>query len=128
MNKQIVATEKAPAAVGPYAQGVKVQAGNLWFFSGQIAIDPATGKVVEGDAVAQTKQILKNIAALLADQGLTAENVVKTTVFLTDINVFKAVNEVYAGFFGAALPARSCMAVAALPLGVQVEIEIIAAA
>lgn len=128
MNKQIVATKKAPAAVGPYSQGVKVQPGTLWFFSGQIAIDPATGKVIEGDAVAQTAQILKNIAALLADQGLTADNVVKTTVFLTDINVFKSVNEVYADFFGAALPARSCMAVAALPLGVQVEIEIIAAA
>ncbi len=127
MQKTVVSTQNAPKAVGAYSQGICVSAGRFWYFSGQIAIDPATGSMVEGDAAAQCAVIVKNIAALLADQGLTANNVVKTTVFITDINEFKAVNQVYAGFFSEALPARSCVAVSALPMGAKVEIEVIAA-
>lgn len=127
MKKEIVSTAAAPKAVGAYSQGVRIEAARLWYFSGQIAIDPATGSLVDGDAAAQASRIIANIAALLADQGLTAANVVKTSIFLTDIADFQAVNAVYAGFFAEALPARSCVAVSALPLGANVEIEVIAA-
>lgn len=123
-EKRIISIADAPAAVGPYSQGVALK--DLVFFSGQIAIDPKIGKLIDGDVVAQTKQILKNIDNLLKSEGLTAENVVKTTVFITDITKFAAVNAAYAEYFSSNPPARSCIEVSALPLGALVEIEIIA--
>ena len=98
----------------------------MFFFSGQIPIDPAIGKLVEGDVSAQAEQACKNVMALLESQGLTAANVVKTTVFITDMGNFAAVNEVYKKYFTAPCPARSCVEVSKLPLGAQVEIEAIA--
>lgn len=124
MNKEVISTEKAPAAVGPYSQAVR--AGNLLFLSGQVPLNPATGKLVEGDIQAQAAQVCKNLLAVLQSQGLGAEHVVKTTVFITDMSNFPLVNEVYKQYFTAPCPARSCVEVSALPLGVQVEIEAIA--
>ena len=124
-EKTIVRTDRAPAAIGPYSQGVRV--GNLFFFSGVIPLDPDTGALVGADAAEQTAQVLQNIRALLASQGLSPQNVVKTTVFLTDIAAFGAVNDVYATLFDAEPPARSCVEVSALPKGAKVEIDAIAA-
>ena len=124
MKKDIISTPNAPAAVGPYSQAVRC--GELVFLSGQIAIDPAAGKLVEGDITAQATQVCKNIAAVLESQGLSLANVVKTTVFITDIKQFAVVNKVYAEHFPAPCPARSCVEVSALPLGALVEIEAIA--
>lgn len=124
-EKTIVRTDRAPAAIGPYSQGVRV--GNLFFFSGVIPLDPDTGALVGADAAEQTTQVLQNIRALLASQGLSPQNVVKTTVFLTDIAAFGAVNDVYALLFDSEPPARSCVEVSALPKGALVEIECIAA-
>ena len=121
--KNIVSTDKAPAAIGPYSQAVCV--GGMVFLSGQLAIDPATGNLVEGGIQAQTEQSLKNIEAILAEADLTLDNVVKTTVFLADINDFTAMNEVYAKHFTSNYPARSAVQVAALPKGGLVEIECI---
>ena len=123
--KRIIATQTAPAAVGPYSQAVV--AGNLMFCSGQIALDPATGTMVGVSPAEQTEQVMKNVGALLAAEGLSLTNVVKATVFATDMGAFPAVNEVYARFFtGPVLPAAAAFAVAALPLGARVEIEAIA--
>lgn len=122
MKKQIT-TEKAPAAIGPYSQGV--DAGELVFVSGQLPIDPATGAMPEG-AAEQAKQSLTNLKAILEQAGTSMANVAKTTIYLADINDFAAVNEVYAQFFPAPYPARSCFAVAALPKAALVEIEAIA--
>ncbi|WP_273420827.1 RidA family protein [Veillonella caviae] len=116
-------TDKAPAAVGPYSQA-KV-AGAFLFASGQVPLNPATGTVVDGDIQAQTEQVCKNIEAVLTEAGTSFDKVVKTTCFLADINDFKPFNEVYAKYF-TSKPARSCVAVKDLPLGVSVEIEIIA--
>ena len=116
-------TDKAPAAVGPYSQA-KV-AGGFLFASGQVAINPATGSVVEGSIEAQTEQVCKNIEAVLAEAGSDFSKVIKTTCFLADINDFKPFTEVYANYF-TSKPARSCVAVKDLPLGVAVEVEIIA--
>ena len=124
MKKDIISTPNAPAAVGPYSQAVRC--GELVFLSGQIAINPATGKLVEGDITAQATQVCRNIAAVLESQGLSLANVVKTTVFITDIKQFAVVNKVYAEHFPAPGPARSCVEVSALPLGALVEIEAIA--
>ena len=124
-EKTIVRTDRAPAAIGPYSQGVRV--GNLFFFSGVIPLDPDTGALVGADAAEQTAQVLQNIRALLASQGLSPQNVVKTTVFLTDIAAFGAVNDVYASLFDSEPPARSCVEVSALPKGAIVEIECVAA-
>lgn len=124
MKKEVISTPNAPAAVGPYSQAVR--AGDLLFLSGQVALDPATGKLVEGDIAAQAAQACKNLMAVLESQGLGAEHVVKTTVFITDMSKFPLVNEVYKQYFKAPCPARSCVEVSALPLGVQVEIEAIA--
>jgi 2-iminobutanoate/2-iminopropanoate deaminase len=121
--KTIVSTEKAPAAIGPYSQAVCV--GEMVFLSGQLAIDPASGNLVEGGIEAQTEQALKNIEAILAEAGLTMDNVIKTTVFLADINDFTAMNEVYAKHFNGDYPARSAVQAAALPKGGLVEIECI---
>lgn len=120
---EIIATNKAPAAIGPYSQAVKT--GNLLFTSGQIAINPETGDVVEGGIAEQTEQIMKNLGAVLAEAGLSYENAVKTTCFLADIADFAAFNEVYAKYF-TTKPARSCVAVKDLPKGVKVEVEVIA--
>ena len=125
MNKQVVSTPKAPAAVGPYSQAIK--SGNLMFLSGQVPIDPATGKLVEGDAAAQAAQCCKNVLAILESQGMTAANLVKVTVFITDITTFGSVNEIYKQYITEPCPARSCVEVSALPLGAKVEIEAIAA-
>ena len=121
----IIRTEKAPGAIGPYSQGYTV--GGLVFTSGQIPLDPATGKLVEGDICAQAEQCCKNVVALLESQGLTTANVVKTTVFIADMNDFPKVNEVYKKYFCEPFPARSCVAIKSLPLGAQVEVEAIAA-
>ena len=125
MKKDVIATSNAPAAVGPYSQAIRT--GDLIFLSGQIPLDPATGKLVEGDIKAQAAQVCKNIIAVLESQGLGLANVVKTTVFITDIKQFAAVNEVYAQYFPTPCPARSCVEISALPLGALVEIESIAA-
>lgn len=124
MKKEIVCTSAAPAAIGPYAQAVI--AGGLVFCSGMLGIDPASGALVGQTAAEQTEQICKNLSALLASQGLTPSNVVKTTVFLTDLNAFAAVNAVYGALFSTEAPARSCVEVARLPKDALVEIECIA--
>ena len=118
--KKIIATTNAPAAIGPYSQAV--QAGSTVYFSGQLGINPATGKLAEG-VEAQAEQSLKNVQALLAEVGATAENVVKTTVYITDMADFPLVNAAYAKVFSQNFPARSCVAVKQLPLGGLVEIE-----
>ena len=124
MEKEIISTKHAPAAVGPYSQGVKV--GNFVFTAGQIALDPANGKMVEGDVAAQTRQVMRNLQGVLEAAGTSLDKVVKTTVFLQDMGDFGAMNEVYAQHFGGQPPARSTVAVAGLPLGALVEIEAMA--
>ena len=124
MSKKAIVTDKAPKALGPYSAGIET--GNMVFLSGQLGIDPATGVLPEGVA-AQAEQSLKNIEALLAEVGATLDNVVKTTVLLADIADFATVNEVYAKKFAEPYPARSAFAVAALPAGGLVEIEVVAA-
>lgn len=121
--KQPLATSNAPAAIGPYSQGIV--AGNTVYVSGQIPIDPATGRIPEG-IEAQTAQCLNNITAILAQNGMTLDNVVKTTVFLADLNDFVPMNNVYAQFFREPYPARSAVQVAKIPKGAPVEIECIA--
>jgi len=118
-------TDRAPAAIGPYSQAVL--ANGLLFTAGQIALDPVTGQVVEGDVVAQTEQVLRNLGAILASAGATWTDVVKSTVFLMDMRDFPRMNEVYARAMGDARPARSTVQVSALPRGVLVEIDVIAA-
>jgi 2-iminobutanoate/2-iminopropanoate deaminase len=122
--KKIVSTESAPAAIGPYSQAA--WAGDFLYMSGQLGIDPANGTLVGGGVKPQAERAIENISRILESQGLSRANVVKTLVFLTDMNNFKAFNEVYAKFFGEAPPARSCVAAAALPMGADVEIEAIA--
>lgn len=124
MGKKIIATQNAPAAVGPYSQGVMV--GDIVFTAGQIAIDPSTGKIVEGAIVEQTYQVMRNLQAILAAAGTSLDNVAKTTVFLQDMDHFNDMNQVYAGYFEGEPPARSTVQVSKLPLGVLVEIEAIA--
>ncbi len=119
-----IATTQAPSAIGPYSQAIHV--GNFVFASGQIPINPATGSLVEGDITVQTRQSLNNVKAILAEAGLTMRNVVKTTVFMADMNDFAQMNAVYAEFFAEPYPARSAVAVKALPKGALVEIEVIA--
>lgn len=117
-------TDKAPAAIGPYSQAI--EAGGMVFVSGQLPIDPATGAFPEGGVKEQTRQSLTNARAILASAGLGLENVVKTTVFLADMNDFADMNEVYSTFFSQPFPARSAVAVKTLPKGASVEIECIA--
>lgn len=123
MSKQVVASDQAPKAVGPYSAGIS--AGDTVYISGQLGLNPATGELAEG-VEAQAKQSLANIGALLEAAGLGYDNVVKTTVLLADINDFATVNQVYASCFAEPYPARSCFAVAALPMGGKVEIEAVA--
>ena len=118
-----ISTTKAPAAIGPYSQAIKV--GGLVFVSGQLPINPATGAFAEGGIKELTRQSLTNMKAILEDAGTSMVNVVKTTVFLADMNDFAAMNEVYAEFFAAPFPARSAVAVKTLPKGALVEIECI---
>lgn len=124
MKHEVIHTNDAPAALGPYSQAIK--AGNLLFVSGQVPLVPETMEVVEGDVQAQTAQSLKNLKAILAESGADFSNVVKTTVFIKDMNEFAQINEVYAEFFGENKPARACVEVARLPKDVKVEIEVIA--
>jgi 2-iminobutanoate/2-iminopropanoate deaminase len=124
MKKQIVSSAEAPRALGPYSQAVRW--GNLLFMSGQVGIDPLTGKLVEGGVENQARQIFKNMAAVLAADGLDCGSLLKTTVFLKDMAHFKTVNEIYAGQVPEPYPARSTLAVKELPLGAEVEIEAIA--
>ena len=123
--KEIISTTNAPAAIGPYSQAVK--AGNLLFVSGQVPLDPATGAPVEATIQAQTTQSLNNLKAILAQAGATMDNVVKTTVFLKDMEDFAEMNRIYQSFFAADCPARSAVQVGRLPKDVLVEIEAIAA-
>jgi 2-iminobutanoate/2-iminopropanoate deaminase len=123
-TKTIIKPAKSPAAVGPYNHAVRV--GDLLFCAGQIPIDPATGNLLVGDIKAQTERVLQNVKAILDDQGLTFANVVKSTVFLTDLANFAGMNEVYAQYFTQDFPARSTIQVAGLPKGAGVEIEVLA--
>ena len=124
MSKEIINTTNAPQAIGPYSQAIRV--GSFVHTAGQIAIDPETNEMVAGDAAVQAEQVLKNLQAILAASGTGLENVVKTTMFLRYMKDFGAVNEVYARFFGDMKPARSTIAVSALPLQALVEIEAVA--
>ena len=121
---EVISTKKAPAAIGPYSQAIQV--GNLIYTSGQIPIDPATGVFADGGIKEQTRQSLTNVKAILEEVGLTMSNVVKTTVFMADMNDFADMNSVYAEFFTEPYPARSAVAVKTLPKGALVEIEVIA--
>ena len=122
--KKVISTAKAPSAIGPYSQAIQV--GNLVYTSGQIPIDPATGVFVEGGIKEQTRQSLLNVKAILEESGLTMADVVKTTVFMADMNDFADMNAVYAEFFSEPFPARSAVAVKTLPKGALVEIEVVA--
>ena len=124
MKHQVIHTDNAPKAIGPYSQAVK--AGNMLFVSGQVPFVPETMEIVEGDVKAQTAQSLKNVQAILAEAGLDFSHVVKSTVFIKDMIEFAQINEVYAEFFGENKPARACVEVARLPKDVKVEIEVIA--
>jgi 2-iminobutanoate/2-iminopropanoate deaminase len=122
--RQAVSTQSAPAAIGPYSQAIK--AGNLLFVSGQIPTDPATGSIVPGDVAAQTRRVFQNIGEILKAAGASFDNVVRTTVFLKDMNDFAAMNEVYGTFFTSPAPARATVQVARLPKDAMVEIDVIA--
>jgi 2-iminobutanoate/2-iminopropanoate deaminase len=124
MKLKVISTDKAPAAIGPYSQAI--QAGNLLFCSGQIPLDPVSGEIVTGDISRQAEQVMENIAAVLSAAGGGFADVVKATVFLVEMSDFGAVNEVYGRYFSAHKPARSTVAVKALPRGVLVEIEVVA--
>jgi 2-iminobutanoate/2-iminopropanoate deaminase len=125
LPKKHVTTSEAPQPIGPYSQAVI--AGGLLWASGQIPLDPQSGKVVEGDIVVQTEQVLKNLLAVLREAKMGPENVVKTTVFLSDLTDFPKMNEVYTKYFGKEPPARSTVQAAGLPRGVKVEIDLVAA-
>lgn len=124
--KKITSTTEAPGAIGPYSQAVR--SGSFLFCSGQIPLDPKSGQLVPGDVAAQTRRVIDNIAAVLKAEGLTFDNVVKTTIFLTNLGDFQTVNDVYGSYFKQNPPARSTVQVAALPKGANVEIEVIAMA
>jgi 2-iminobutanoate/2-iminopropanoate deaminase len=123
--KTIINTLEAPAPIGPYSQAVRT--GNLVFVSGQIALDPGTGKMIQHDIVAEAKQVMQNISAILKEAGMGFENVVKTTIFLKNIGDFARVNEVYGSFFSGDFPARETIEVARLPKEANVEISVVAA-
>ncbi len=125
MKKEIIFSDKAPKAIGPYSQAVKF--GNMCFLSGQIAIDPTTQEYTPADAATETKQIMSNIGAVLAAAGLSFEHIVKTSIFLKDMNDFATVNEVYASYFASDFPARETVQVSVLPKNARVEISVIAA-
>ena len=124
--KKPIFTSEAPAAIGPYSQGIRT--GRFVFCSGQIPLDPRSGEIITGDMATQTRRVLDNIAAILRMEGLTFDHVVKTTIFLTNLGDFQTVNEIYGSYFKQEPPARSTVQVSALPRGANVEIEVIAAA
>lgn len=124
--KKIVSTSDAPAAIGPYSQAIR--SGSMLYCAGQIPLDPATGQIVPGDIGEQTKRVLENVAAILKAEHLSFDHVIKTTVFLTSMDDFQTMNEIYGTYFRDNPPARSTVAVSALPKGAKVEIEVIAAA
>ena len=124
MSKQIIRTEKAPAPIGPYNQAVKT--GELLFISGQVAIDASTNETITESVAKETHQVMRNIDAILKEANLTFQHVVKTTIFLSDMNLFAEVNEVYASYFDGDFPARETVAVKGLPKNVRVEISMIA--
>ncbi len=125
MTKEIIRTDKAPKAIGPYSQAVKI--GNLMFLSGQLPINPITGEI-KGDIKVQTKQVLENIMAILSSAGASMQDIVKTTVFLKDLNDFNSMNEVFQEYFVKDPPARACVEVSKIPRGALIEIESIAIA
>ena len=124
MEKEVIFTNQAPKAIGPYSQAIKVN--NMLFVSGQIALDPETMQLVSDDVEKQTHQVLKNLQAILSEAGYTLKDVVKTTIYLTDMNDFARVNEVYSRYFSENKPARATVEVTRLPKDVRVEIELIA--
>jgi 2-iminobutanoate/2-iminopropanoate deaminase len=126
MARKVVHSDNAPKAIGPYSQAVQVDAGKMTFLSGQIPLDPSTMELVQGDVVAQTEQVMKNLEAVLKASGLDFSHVVRCTIFLTDLADFARVNEVYGRSFPSAPPARATVQVAALPRGSKVEIDAIA--
>jgi 2-iminobutanoate/2-iminopropanoate deaminase len=123
--KKIISTNEAPAAIGPYSQAVR--SGRFLFCSGQIPLDPKSGEIVSGDIATQTRRVLDNIAAILQVEGLTFDHVVKTTIFLTNLDDFQTVNDIYRSYFKQDPPARSTVQVSALPRGANLEIEVVAA-
>ena len=124
-SKEAISTSEAPAAIGPYSQAVS--AGGFLFLSGQIPIEPTTGETVTGSVSIQTRRVLENLKAVLEEAGLTTDSVVKTTVYMTDLSEFAAMNEVYAEYFTEPYPARATVEVRALPKGVAVEMDAVAA-
>jgi 2-iminobutanoate/2-iminopropanoate deaminase len=124
MEKEIILNKKAPAVVGPYSPALKV--GNLIFASGQIPIDPKTGKMIEGDIEAKTRMVLENLKAVLKPYSIDLENVVKITIFLKDMSNYARVNKIYGEYFKEKFPARSCIEVSRLPKDAEIEIEAIA--
>jgi len=126
MPRAVITTERAPRAIGPYEQAIRID--GFIFTSGQIALDPTTGKLIDGDISAQTRRVLENLKAVLEAGGSSLDRVVKATVYLTDLSTFSKMNEVYAEYLGHVKPARSTVGVASLPLGASVEIELIALA
>lgn len=123
MSKNIINTPKAPAAIGPYSQAIKIN--NLLFISGQIPVHPSTNEIPTG-IEEQTQQVMKNIEAILKKANLTCNNIIKSTIFLTDIKDFGIVNEIYASYFSEIFPARECVQIVALPKNVKIEISVIA--
>jgi len=124
MEKKIVATPNAPAAIGPYSQAIRI--GGFLYTSGQISLDPETMKMITGDIEVETEKVLKNIEAILKADGLNLNNIIKTTVYLTDLSEFTRMNQIYEKFFSETKPARACVQVTALPKGAKVEIDAIA--
>jgi 2-iminobutanoate/2-iminopropanoate deaminase len=124
MDKKIIATSKAPAAIGPYSQAIRI--GDFLYTSGQISLDPETMEMITGDIEVETEKVLKNIEAILKADGLDLNNIIKTTVYLTDLSEFARMNQVYEKFFADTKPARACVQVAALPKGAKVEIDAVA--
>jgi 2-iminobutanoate/2-iminopropanoate deaminase len=124
MKKKIIATSKAPAAIGPYSQAIRI--GDFLYTSGQISLDPETMEMITGDIEVETEKVLKNIEAILKDAGLNLNNIIKTTVYLTDLSEFARMNQVYENFFTDTKPARACVQVAALPKGAKIEIDVVA--
>ena len=124
MIKRIIQTEQAPAAIGPYSQAIRI--GDFLYTSGQIALDPESGIFLSGEIEEETEQTLKNISAILQAGGVNFENVIKTTVYLSDLNHFTRMNQVYEKYFSKNKPARACVQVAALPKGAKIEIDAIA--
>jgi 2-iminobutanoate/2-iminopropanoate deaminase len=125
MSKEVIKTANAPAPIGPYNQAIR--SGNFLFISGQVAFDPATNEIIEGDVTQETHRVMKNLQAILDAAGSTFSHVLKTTIFLSDMSLFATVNEVYGSYFTSDYPARETVAVKGLPRGVNVEISMIAA-